>query len=243
MNFILFFNTKLMCIICRWNSGDEKLDPNIKLLDCSNCTTLTAIPVMTELVILYCKNCTALTNIPTLPKLKILRCEGSTALTSIPVLPILEALFCSFCTALTNIPTMSKLQQIFCTGCTALTSIPVMEELEILYCNECTALTSIPAMPELRELDCGFCTSLTDIPYSSVEEVWYVGCKWFQVCKEFDSNIKSLRSCQAIAKRKLTARKLEKLIPAIVDIYYSPGYKGAYIAEKNFLALHVSQKL
>jgi hypothetical protein len=61
------------------------------------------------------------------------------------------------------------------------------------------------------------------------------GCKWVSGCDEYDYNIKSLRTCQAIFKRKLTARKLEKLIPAIIEIYYSPRCKGEYLAKRAFL--------
>jgi hypothetical protein len=39
---------------------------------------------------------------------------------------------------------------------------------------------------------------------------------------------------QAIFRRKLTARKLEKLIPEIIGIYYSPGCKGEFLAEQAF---------
>ena len=40
--------------------------------------------------------------------------------------------------------------------------------------------------------------------------------------------------CQRIMKRKLMARRLERLTPQILEIYYSPGCKGAYLAEKSF---------
>jgi hypothetical protein len=70
-------------------------------------------------------------------------------------------------------------------------------------------------MPMLKELRCN-------------------GCSWIKECIAYDKNILALRSCQAIAKRKLTARKLEKLLPAIIEIYYSPGCKGEYLAEQKF---------
>jgi hypothetical protein len=43
-----------------------------------------------------------------------------------------------------------------------------------------------------------------------------------------------LKKAQCIVKRKLSAKKLEKLIPAITEIYYSPGCKGAYLAQRAF---------
>ena len=92
-----------------------------------------------------------------------------------------------------------------------------MPELEILYCRYCTSLASIPVVPKLKTLFC-------------------CGCKWIKDCDDYNNNIKSLRTCQSIFRRKLTARKLEKLLPAITEIYYSPGCKGAHLAERAFSA-------
>ena len=164
-----------MCIVCRWNSGEEKLDLNIEELCCMYCTALTSIPVM--------------------PKLKKLNCIECTSLTSIPALPKLETLFCNDCTSVTNIPLCPRLIHLYCSGCTSLTNIPVLPKLEELYCD---------------------------------------GCKWIKYCDDYNSNIKALHICQAIFKRKLTARKLEKLLPVITEIYYSPGCKGEYLALRAF---------
>ena len=48
-------------------------------------------------------------------------------------------------------------------------------------------------------------------------------------------NIRDLKQCQAIWKRKLIAKKLTRSIYAITEIYYSPGCKGEYIAQRSFL--------
>jgi hypothetical protein len=47
-------------------------------------------------------------------------------------------------------------------------------------------------------------------------------------------NIISLCKAQAIVKRKLTARKLERIIPIITEIYYSLGCKVEFIAKNQF---------
>jgi hypothetical protein len=129
-------------------------------------------------------------------------------------MPKLEILYCNDCTALTSIPVIPKLEILYCEGIN-LTSIPTLSELKELYCTDCTALTSIPVLPKLKDLYCR-------------------GCKWLKDCDDYNSNIKSLRTCQAIFKRKLTARKLEKLLPVITEIYYSPGCKGEYLALRAF---------
>ena len=105
--------------------------------------------------------------------------------------------------------------------------------IDYLNCESCTSLTSIPVMGELKYLDCVFCRSLTSIPV--VGELYCASCKWLDKCSDYDGNIKALRICQAIFKRKLTARKLETAIPVITEIYYSPGCKGAYLAQRAFL--------
>jgi hypothetical protein len=87
-------------------------------------------------------------------------------------------------------------------------------------------------MAKLIALFCDYCTSVTYVP--DLRPSVYVGCKWVSGCDEYENNIKSLCSCQAIFKRKLTAKKLERMIPVITEIYYSPGCKGATLAQRAF---------
>ena len=111
---------------------------------------------------------------------------------------------------------MPELKTLFCSGCKALTAIHAIPKLTELSCIGCTSLTNLPVMPELKYIDCSY-------------------CKWVDKCKNFEKNMSALRSCQSIFKRKLTARKLIRMLPAITEIYYSPGCKGAYLAEKSFI--------
>jgi hypothetical protein len=168
--------------------------------------------------------------------LEIIVCDNCTALTNLSVMKKLKQLYCQGCTSLTSIPEMAELIKLYCQGCTSLTSISVMVNLELLCCEYCTSLTNIPLLSNLQKLFCQGCTSLTNIPI--IPELKYINCnecKWIRQCDEYEENIKSLRSCQAIFKRKLTARKLEKLLPFITEIYYSPGCKGAYLAYRAFM--------
>ena len=103
-------------------------------------------------------------------------------------------------------------------------------ETKELHCNDCTSLTEIPG---LKYLFCYDCTSLTKIP--SVETLYCYGCTWIPIQNnKFDSNLQRLSTLQRLWKRTRTGRRLEKLIPAIMGIYYSPDCKGAFLAQKEF---------
>jgi hypothetical protein len=120
-----------------------------------------------------------------------------------------------------------------CIDCTRLTSIPNMPKINTIYCSGCTSLTKIESRI-LRSLHCQQCKSLTDIRNVGTCGIWYQGATWISANVDFSTNIRALKRCQAMVKRKLIARKLERTIPEITAIYYSPGYKGEWIAEKSF---------
>jgi hypothetical protein len=172
-----------------------------------------------KMEVLYCNGCTALTEIPILPNLTKLFCSGCTALTEIPILPNLTKLFCIGCTSLTKIPNLPKLTRLYCSGCTALTEIPSLPKLTLLYCYGCTILTKIPSNLNLDELECD-------------------ECKWIPYNDEYNENLSLLVKAQKIVKRKLGTRKLIGIMPQILEIYYSPGFKGALLAEKSFSKLN-----
>ena len=166
-------------------------------------------------------------------KLKELHCRDCIALTSIPELPKLEYLDCIYCKSITTISIMAKLKTLYCKYCTALTTISLFPKLEYIDCAGCTSLTTISLLPRLQILFCEDCTALTDVPW--LESLYCRGCKWIDYRNvEFDSNIRALRICQAIFRRKLIAKKLVRIIPVITEIYYSPGCKGEALALHAF---------
>jgi hypothetical protein len=59
-------------------------------------------------------------------------------------------------------------------------------------------------------------------------------CPWLNGSEDFEYNLKKLSMIQAFWKRIVLARKLERLMPEIVAIYYSPGCKGEMLAERAF---------
>jgi hypothetical protein len=110
-----------------------------------------------------------------------------------------------------------------------------MPELQLVNCSFCKSLTRV-GDPEAKlvKLECRNCPILTSIPHIS-RILNCDGCSWLKNKNvEFEENIQSLRKCQAMWKRKLTAIRLERLIPQLIELYYLPGYKGAMIAEKRF---------
>jgi hypothetical protein len=169
-----------------------------------------------------------------LPKLLTLECENSENLTDIAVQPRLYDLRCDHCPNLLKINIHPKLQKLFCEGCKSLTEISGLPSLNHLFCETCTNLTRISDLPKLHVIHCNACKTLTEIPNANY--IYSPGCTWLNYeLNDFDSNINALCTCQAIFKRKLTARKLKKLIPAVCEIYYSPGCKGEYLAKRAFL--------
>src|SRR5690606_32789206 len=100
-----------------------------------------------------------------------------------------------------------------CTDCIRLTEISEFPALKYLTCSGCSSLTTISHLLNLNQLFCKYCRALIDVP--EAEFVSHcTGCTWLNVNenKEYSENLKSLRSCQAMWKRKVIGRKLEKLI-------------------------------
>jgi hypothetical protein len=87
------------------------------------------------------------------------------------------------------------------------------------------------------------CTSLTSIPEIKTTLFLLDGCKWLNDLQDFEENMRALRICQAMWKRKVLGRKLERVIPIVSEIYYSPGCKGEHLAERAFLTKARVKKL
>jgi len=64
-----------------------------------------------------------------------------------------------------------------------------------------------------------------------VVDVYSGGCKWLP-SDDYKDNINSLIKCQRIARNYLKRKKLDRLIPHLIEIYYTPGMKGAYFHKK-----------
>ena len=117
---------------------------------------------------------------------------------------------------------------------TPLTHISELPELVYLWWKNCIRLKSISSLPKLEELYCNGCTSLTFIPLR-LKSLYCEDCRWLYRNEEFKDNIRALRVCQGMWKRKVLGRKLDRVIPILSEFYYSPGCKGEYLASRAFL--------
>ncbi len=236
---------------------------NLKKLYCYNCPQLTDIALIDGLEILACYNCPMLTNIPLINGLEILDCTECN-ITNIPLIKGLKKLYCSGCPLLTNIPLIKGLKELYCTKC-PITDIPLIKELEILDCSYCPylinislilklkklycsfcpfgllrlpKLTKIPYTSRglLKKLDCSFCYSLTDIPLNKGLKKDCFGCKWINIKNmEYQDNIRKLIKLQNWFKKIIISKRLIRLIPHLIPLYYHPEAKGGYLHKKKIL--------
>ena len=198
-----------MCIICRFRSGEEKVDTTITVLDCSGCKNLTTIPELSELV-----------------NLEWVTLDGCTNLTSLPDLSglvNLSGIYCKGCTSLTSLPDLSGLVNllgIYCQGCTSLTSLKDLSglvNLQWLDCTGCTSLTSLPdlsGLVSLEELCCSGCKSLTSLPDLSglmLEWLDTSNCPWLSRRNpKFNGNVQKLVLIQRNLRKLSFRRRLNK---------------------------------
>ena len=165
-----------------------------------------------------------------------------TSLTSIPAIEGLQELNCDGCTLLTSIPAIEGLEHLVCSGCTLLTSIPAMEGLQDLECIDCTSLTTIPAIEELKEVNCSGCTSLTSIP--AIKELEYLDCDdctWLECNEGFENRLEKLKILQKMVRRWIIMWRLNLIIPAVRELWYEPGSKGAWLAELSFRSISTQE--
>ncbi len=76
---------------------------------------------------------------------------------------------------------------------------------------------------------------LTNIPYIQVLQNLYCwNCPWLNINNSmYDKKIKKLILLQLWLKRINLSKKIKKLIPQLIPLYYHPLAKGGYIHKKN----------
>lgn len=189
---------------------------------------------------LVIRNCPVIKTFPHMPNLRVLDCAGCVNLETIPVLPKLTTLFCDGCVKLETLPVLPKLKYLLCGGCVKLKEdFSKFPQLCQLYCGGCPNITKIVRLRNLDTLECRNCTSLTEIEdEGKIRELDPTGCTWVPIRNNaYNFNIRRLITVQKIWSRKLLGRKLEKFIPEINAIYYSPECKGFRMAKKEFSSL------
>ncbi len=203
-----------MCRICKNTIINKK-----EILDCSGCNTLTKIPNIPGLKELYCCNCPML----------------------IEIFPIksLEVLNCSRCTSLTTIPYIDRLRVLLCLNCPVITKIVCGHGLEQINCFNCTTLTHIldDNKSQLKQLVCTLCRNLLQIPPKKYRYLSATKCAWLSHPSnlEYDENIGKLKILQRWIKKVVIGKRIKRLIPSLMPLYYHPEAKGGYFHKKRIL--------
>ena len=150
---------------------------------------------------------------------------------------ILKIDMCIICT--TDIKKLVNLTKLNCSKCRNLTSIP-KELVNLVYinCYGCPNLTSIPKeLVNLTTLYCFRCPNLTSIHKELVNLTTLVcsNCPWLDVKgnKDYKQNIDSLVRCQRIFKHQILSRRILKLAPKLVPIWWDPECKGGFHHKKR----------
>ena len=87
----------------------------------------------------------------------------------------------------------------------------------------------------LQTLDCINCPLLISIPQQTIEgsrTFRRFGCKWLG-CN--DTSIKNIKILQRWFKKVLLSKRLTKIIPQLMPLYYHPEAKGGYIHKRDML--------
>lgn len=204
----------IMCVICR-----NEVNYNKKTLDCSGCKKVIKIPLIKGLRVLNCEKCPGLIEIPMIRGLKLLICNN--------------------CPGLIEIPLIRGLQTLYCHDCSGLIKIPLIQELQILYCYNCPKLTEISLIEQNKGLtiDCARCRNLTQLHIPTSARLIVDGCVWLNhpVNQHYNKNIKKLIILQKWLKKMLVRKRLIKLIPILIPLYYHPESKGGYFHKKEIL--------
>ena len=184
-----------MCIVCKWENSEEKIDTTITILDCSECTNLTRLPDLTGFINLrelICSDCPNLKELPSLPS-------------------SLTKLYCLNCNIkeLPDLHELNALVDLNCCGCRGLKKIPSLPtSLKVLACAG-TGIRKLPSLPVfLRNLFCVYCSDLTFMPKLPVHtKLLCDNCPWLPIKnRHYDTNIKKLILLQKNL-RKLTFKR------------------------------------
>lgn len=216
-----------MCVICR-----NEIDYKKTKLDCSNCQELIEIPDIQGLLMLTCIDCPKLKIIPNIEGLQRICCNNCPELIKIPDIRGLQALYFVGCPLLTSIPHINGLRILSCTNCPKIKVIPNIKGLQVLYCYNCEGLTEISNIEGLYELHCVDCRKLIKSPIVYIINT--TGSVWLNESNpKYEENIAKLKMLQKWMKRIIMSKKLNRLIPQLMPLYYHPDLKGGYLHKRE----------
>lgn len=236
-----------MCKVC-----ENEISPHMIL---ENCSKLVEIPVIRGLKSLRCDDCPNLIRIPDIQGLERLDVYDCAALSVIPCIKGLKKLYIWNCPSLSILPSIKGLKVLQCKSLKNLIEIPMIEELKTLICEDLPKIAKIPDIHGLEKLWCWNCPgvkeipfieglednihiygcrNLIKIPYPETKYVPYY-CPWAHHIYNFgyQKNINILKFLQKWLRRMMVRKKLIRLIPRLMPLYYHPLAKGGYFHKKD----------
>lgn len=176
---------------------------------------------------IYCRECPDLKIIPYIPDL----CKSR-----------IMSLDCSGCPNLENIDNLQHydISILWCCRCPKIKKIPWLKNPDQIYCSNCVNLSEIETQPMFTYINFSNCRLLTDVNVQPLRYFSALKCPWISCIAyriknpNFESRIEKLKKLQRWFIKFLLIKKLVYFIPYISEIYYLPGYKGAFLSEKRF---------
>jgi len=99
-----------------------------------------------DATVVDCSDCPSLTELPLWPNVNEVDCSYCPSLAELQLWPNVNKVYCSNCPSLTELLLWSNVNEVDCSGCTSLTELPLWPNVTIVYCHNCT-LTELPLWP------------------------------------------------------------------------------------------------
>jgi len=156
-------------------------------------------------------------------------------------------LHCTNCPNLETINVSDKIAALYIDECPKIKKIPQLKNLKFLDCRRCPSLTTIPLIKGLIGATFVVCRSLISIPQNSkvhsygiksLRHLHVTQCHWSSVGKSWSKmsdQIEKLTILQRWFRKQILGRRLIRLIPWIMPLYYHPDAKGGYFEKKAML--------
>lgn len=147
------------------------------------------------------------------------------------------------CYLIDTVPLIQGLEYLRCADCPNLKLIPKIDTLRAIYCWNCPNLKTIEYNDSLNTLWCFACPCLINVPisYGKLNNVLFESCDWLNLTQrkdydaKFKNRIEKLKILQLWFKKTIMRKRLLKLIPQILPLYYHPNAKGGYLHKRNIL--------
>jgi hypothetical protein len=161
--------------------------------------------------------------------LKVLDCSECQNLESIEIIQGLEKLYCADRPKLKHLPQIQGLKYLNCAR-TPVKSIPLINTLVYIFCEECRIMTHIP--DTLIDKGNDIAIFNTCCPWINLSHRKFDKEHWLRV---YQANIRDLETLQRWFRRVRVRKRLLRLIPQLIPLYYHPAAKGWYFHKKEML--------